>query len=153
MCYARRQRSSWARIKLSDLLYIICFSRTNIVSELFSSFFYFFEFQSILTRFFVLTLSIIFESLSCSIFKDRFAPLPQQRSTSISHTFLFVNAFFQKNLKIFVFVAFVHEKLNLSRPLVHFYYTFSAERREKCGSTGVFAFSSLLFKENFFWFF
>ena len=121
MCYARRQRSSWARIKLSDLLYIICFSRTNIVSELFSSFFYFFEFQSILTRFFVwLCQSII--NLCCSIFKDRFAlPFPQQRSTSIAHTFLFVNTFLKKSLNFFKFFG-VFYFLFLPSGEVHLYY-------------------------------
>ncbi|MBQ7291126.1 MAG: hypothetical protein IJW76_05325, partial [Clostridia bacterium] len=58
------------------------------------------------------------------IFKDRFAPLPQQRSTSIAHTFHFVNPFFQFFLSFFRFGTFVHEKLNLCRPLVHFYYGF-----------------------------
>ena len=110
----------------NSLIYCILSALAELISSqsFFSSFFYFFEFQSILTRFFVLTLSIIFESLSCSIFKDRFASFPQQRSTSIAHTFLFVNAFFEFFLSFFRFGTFVHEKLNLSRPLVHFYHGF-----------------------------
>ena len=32
MCYARRQRSSWARIKLSEKLYLNQFSRTEVKS-------------------------------------------------------------------------------------------------------------------------
>ena len=105
MCYARRQRSSWARIKLSDVLYIMRFALNIFCQSFFLASFLLFEFQSILTRFFVWLCQSLFESFSCSIFKDRFAPLPQQRSTSISHTFLFVNTFFRFFFDFFWFFS------------------------------------------------
>ena len=84
------------------------------MSELFSSFFLLFEFQCILTRFFVWLCQSLFESFRCSIFKDRFAPLPQQRSTSISHAFPFVNTFFRNFFDFFRFVYFWQLRLAIS---------------------------------------
>ena len=75
MCYARRQRSSWARIKLSKSLYQNSISRlrSNLTSSIALSFFYFcwVVFSSVriseirfkLVRFVLLS--------CCSIFKDQ----------------------------------------------------------------------------------
>ena len=74
MCYARRQRSSWARIKLSNVYIISCTSRLqSFIRAIYLSFFYF---QSIYTRYwrdlyFALAYALYF-SLRCSIFNDRF---------------------------------------------------------------------------------
>ena len=125
MCYARRQRSSWARIKLSDLLYIICFSRTNIVSELFSSFFYFFEFQSILTRFFVLTLSIIFWIFKLFNFQGPFRAASSTALHEYSTHFPLCQCFFWIFFKFFSlcwFLAISYSKQALS--YVQFYHGF-----------------------------
>ena len=80
MCYARRQRSSWARIKLSKILYHFTFRCNNLFSSFCSSFtfclssissqFELFEYTS---HFFVFAL---YFSLCCSIFNDR-SRLPQ----------------------------------------------------------------------------
>ena len=77
MCYARRQRSSWARIKLSKSLYQnILKGWFNLLPSLALSFFYF-----CLSSILILRISEIRFKLSrfvllscCSIFKDHFAP-------------------------------------------------------------------------------
>ena len=68
MCYARRQRSSWARIKLSNKLYILRLTAVRFVWAIYLSFLYFFRvvFSLVLTDFvfalafcFVLLLSVV----------------------------------------------------------------------------------------------
>ena len=53
MCYARRQRSSWARIKLSNKLYILRCIAVRFVWAIYLSFLYFFRvvFSLVLTDF------------------------------------------------------------------------------------------------------
>ena len=80
MCYARRQRSSWARIKLSKSLYqnILPDDLTFLLSSLALSFFYFcfwvvFSFKEFSRS--VSHIFLCFVLLSCcSIFKDHFRP-------------------------------------------------------------------------------
>ena len=57
MCYARRQRSSWARIKLSNKLYIFHRSGQILVWAIYLSFLYFFRvvFSLVLTDFCIRT--------------------------------------------------------------------------------------------------
>ena len=47
MCYARRQRSSWARIKLSNKLYQFTLPSVLIIRAIYLSFFYFLELCSL----------------------------------------------------------------------------------------------------------
>ena len=117
MCYARRQRSSWARIKLSKILYHFTFRCNNLFSSFCSSFtfclssissqFELFEYTS---HFFVFALYL---SLCCSIFNDRLTQLsPRLRLRSrgdlsiISHCLLFVNTFFKTFLSFFRYFLF-----------------------------------------------
>ena len=103
MCYARRQRSSWARIKLSKILYHFTFRCNNLFSSFCSSFtfclssissqFELFEYTSHFCVCFVL-LSLLFNfqwPFSSS------ARLSRGDFSIISHCLPFVNTF----LKLF----------------------------------------------------
>ena len=78
MCYARRQRSSWARIKLSKSLYQNTVSRDliSLLSSLALSFFYFCWVVFSSVRIFRDPFQAVrFVLLSCcSIFNDQFCP-------------------------------------------------------------------------------
>ena len=103
MCYARRQRSSWARIKLSNNCILNSFEFSIVIRALYLSFFYFCMsiYNSSLTRmYFALCFALYFSSC-CSIFNDRFAALFRDSLTIISHLFRFVNTFFKTFLKNF----------------------------------------------------
>ena len=72
MCYARRQRSSWARIKLSNKLYILRLQTVRFVWAIYSSFLYFFRvvFSLVLTDFvFALAFLLCTSFICCSIVK------------------------------------------------------------------------------------
>ena len=111
MCYARRQRSSWARIKLSKILYHFTFRCNNLFSSFCSSFtfclssissqFELFEYTSHFCVCFVL-ISLLFN------FQwpfDSALALSRLRSRGdliiISHCLRFVNTFFKTFLSFF----------------------------------------------------
>ena len=104
MCYARRQRSSWARIKLSKSLYQNTVSRDliSLLSSLALSFFYFCWVVFSSVRIFRDPFQAVrFVLLSCcSIFNDQFASLSRDL-VIIPHRPAFVNPFFQTFLKSF----------------------------------------------------
>ena len=111
MCYARRQRSSWARIKLSKILYHFTFRCNNLFSSFCSSFtfclssisqFELFEFTSHFCVCFVLLSSLFnfqwpFRLRSRSVFCLR----SRGDLTIISHCLPFVNTFFKTFLSFF----------------------------------------------------
>ena len=110
MCYARRQRSSWARIKLSKFLYNLAVSaaslplfRVSLIRGFFVK-----SFPSLSIKEFSSSVvlpnifSISFVLLSCcSIFKDRSLPSLSDSLCIISHLLLFVNTFFDKIISFF----------------------------------------------------
>ena len=104
MCYARRQRSSWARIKLSKSLYQNTVPRDliSLLSSLALSFFYFCWVVFSSVRIFRDPFQAVrFVLLSCcSIFNDQFASLSRDL-VIIPHRPAFVNPFFQLFLKSF----------------------------------------------------
>ena len=140
MCYARRQRSSWARIKLSKSFYLI-----SGLPELKSSFELF-----ILASFTLLSIYNSIDEISishlqfcfvliscCSIFNDRSLPFPRQPqyyTTSLSCC----QYFFEKFLRFFqsFFVLFSSAALSwtawlfyhlcplLSIPFFNFFWPF-----------------------------
>ena len=107
MCYARRQRSSWARIKLSKSLYqnILPDDLTFLLSSLALSFFYFcfwvvFSFKEFSRS--VSHISLCFVLLSCcSIFKDHFRPRFRGDLVIIPHPNRFVKPFSKSFLSFF----------------------------------------------------
>ena len=106
MCYARRQRSSWARIKLSNILYINYLSAANILHSSFLLLFYFVSglflrnFRDLYFVQFYLTLYMS----RCLIFNVHFSPALADSFVSISHFFSFVNTFFLSFLRFFVWL-------------------------------------------------
>ena len=76
MCYARRQRSSWARIKLSKILYLFTLRCLNLFSSFCSSFtFVWVVFSFRIDRDFSSHFFVCFVLISCcSIFNDRLPP-------------------------------------------------------------------------------
>ena len=105
MCYARRQRSSWARIKLSNKLYQFTLSSVLIIRAIYSSLFYFLELCSLWffdrfffrTCFFCFVLSSSVVQLSSFNFAHRFFV----SLSIISLLFSFVNRFLKNFSKIF----------------------------------------------------
>ena len=79
MCYARRQRSSWARIKLSNKLYQFTLSSVLIIRAIYSSLFYFLELCSLWFFWQILFSHLLFLLCTfffcCSIVKFQFCPL------------------------------------------------------------------------------
>ena len=122
MCYARRQRSSWARIKLSKNLYHISASLSYNLSSYFilASFTLlsiYNSFDEICTCFFALYLSLVvqFSMTVCRLLRDDFV--------IISQPFLIVNTFFESFLSFFNFFLFDFRALHASAWL---FYHFSA---------------------------
>ena len=110
MCYARRQRSSWARIKLSvKIVYLSTFVPKHLFQSYFvlaSKFYFVWVFKVCLTRFLFAHLVLVQKFHCCSIFNDQM-PLwgrPQVDSLPIIHQLpLFVKHFFKS---FFVFLLF-----------------------------------------------
>ena len=110
MCYARRQRSSWARIKLSKICIISPFRALQSFSSFCSSFYFFWVvllvwIVEILLRTFSLLCTYLF---CCSIFNDRLAVsrsplryLSRGDSTIISHLVSLVNTFLENSFDFF----------------------------------------------------
>ena len=103
MCYARRQRSSWARIKLSNILYIFRSRGQILVWAIYSSFFYFFELCTLCfdrsvfrTCFFALYFYLLL--FNCQVSICSFAHSRAESSSIISLSVLLVKGF----LKIFL---------------------------------------------------
>ena len=104
MCYARRQRSSWARIKLSNKLYILRFRGQILVWAIYSSFLYFFRvvFSLVLTDFCIRTCIFCFVLLSSVVQLSSFNRSCFRVSLSIiSPLFILVKYFFKFSLKFF----------------------------------------------------
>ena len=99
MCYARRQRSSWARIKLSNEWYLKSLGTLNLFFRAMICSFTFcwvvFSFRIFEFRF-AHTICLYFP-LCCSIFNDRFAPRSRASLTIISLPKTFVNRFLKKS--------------------------------------------------------
>ena len=109
MCYARRQRSSWARIKLSKNLYQICGSPQLQSFELsYLSFFYFvWVYITLLDEISSFAHTMLCTSLLLFNFQWPFlASALADSSTIISYLFSLVKHFF-KNFSNFFFCALV----------------------------------------------
>ena len=127
MCYARRQRSSWARIKLSvKIVYLSTFVPKHLFQSYFvlaSKFYFVWVFKVCLTRFLFAHLVLVQKFHCCSIFNDQMPPWgrPQVDSLPIIHQLpLFVKHFFQKFFRFFAFFFFVHFWWLLLLVFVHF---------------------------------
>ena len=106
MCYARRQRSSWARIKLSNKLYILRCIAVRFVWAIYLSFLYFFRvvFSLVLTDF-VFALAFCFVLLLSVVQLSSFNPLslrePVYYITSLLPCQEVFQNFFKNFFKIF----------------------------------------------------
>ena len=123
MCYARRQRSSWARIKLSNEWYLKSLRTLNLSFELWFALFTFcwvvFSFRIFEFRY-AHTICLYFP-LCCSIFNDRFAPHSWASLTIISLLKTFVNRFFEKSFKFFELFSWPLDRFQTALPLYYFF--------------------------------
>ena len=108
MCYARRQRSSWARIKLSknsistseDVNTILRVSLTFLKYFTLLGLCFLLEFSRSLTRYISASFFVFHLSSCCSIFNDLRRSLPSDL-VIILHRFAFVNTFSKSFFKLF----------------------------------------------------
>ena len=126
MCYARRQRSSWARIKLSKNLY-----HTRLSAFIIFSSYSFLASLTLLSIYNSFWRDLVFRTSQCFVqsfllfnFQWPFAlrfPLGRDSLSIIPHSASLVKIFFQIFLKFFLSVSFVFPPL--SRRLAY-YITF-----------------------------
>ena len=109
MCYARRQRSSWARIKLSKILYHFTLRCNNLSSSFCSSFYFVWVFYSWIVRVllrtfvFALYLSLVVQfSMTVGSLSVPSCPRSRGDSIIISHYLAFVNTFLKLFSKTFL---------------------------------------------------
>ena len=115
MCYARRQRSSWARIKLSKTCIISPFRALQSFSSFCSSFYFYLSCITLLncrdsTSHFLFALYLIsfvvqFSMTGFAACRGPSRYLSRGDSTIISHLVAFVNTFFKTFLSFFGFFS------------------------------------------------
>ena len=121
MCYARRQRSSWARIKLSNNLYhIYLLGSYNLFFELFFlSFFYFVEYITLWRDLVFRTSQCFVQSLLLFNFQWPFAAFFCDSLNIIPPSFSLVNTFFEIFSPFFKkFFRLVWARYNSRPPLI-----------------------------------
>ena len=135
MCYARRQRSSWARIKLSKILYHFTLRCNNLSSSFCSSFYFVWVFYSWIVRVllrtfvFALYLSLVVQfSMTVGSLSVPSCPRPRGDSIIISHYLAFVNTFLKLFSKTFLSLLLSFSTAPLgatARIFYHFSYRLS----------------------------
>ena len=169
MCYARRQRSSWARIKLSKKLYFHRLAPVQIFRAVFLLFYFLSilfwvcsflkEFSRFLSHFLCFVLSLLlfnfqgpFRSLLPPPSAFRLRPPLEERSLSISLPFPFVNPLFSifSNFSFFRTLPFLALVLALFSSTSPFFFLKNTPFSLFCLFSSTFSFPSFSLFSPFF---